>query len=582
MLARLRIWLPDVPGVLGAVAAEIGAVGGNVIGLEVLEREAGVAIDELVVELPDDAGAVDALCRGVRNVSGVGVEEVTAVAGAAPDREDTVLDAATGILHAATPAEVMTALTGRLVELFGLSWLAVADSGLTRFVEVRGEAPTVQWVAAFTEGSRSGADPANDTTGSGVFVEVVHGMGLTVCGGRGGGHPATGAPRDRHAGHRGVTLRGRPGWERAHRLTAASGPPIVPEMVRIGFVGSGLIAWCHGLGLKAMIDGGVIDASIVSVYDQHERRAQGFADAVGVDGATLAADAAGVAAASDVVWVCTPTSAHRQGVEAALQAGRPVFCEKPLDRDLTGAVGLADAVAASGLPSQCGLVLRSAPVFRALRDLVQGGTLGAPMTAIFRDDQFFPIRGHYASQWRSDVEQAGGGCLIEHSIHDVDILRYVFGEVREVSARTANFAGHQGIEDLAAVSMSFVSGLEAQLTSVWHDIMTRGSTRRIEVFCREGMVSLTNEFRGPLRVQTSDGTELRACPSPPWVDELPLADDETGLALRAYVEADRDFVDAVVGGRSPEPSLTEAVQAHLLVDAAYRSAADGGVPVALP
>ena len=52
----MRIWLPDAPGVLGAVAAEIGAVRGNVIGLEVLEREAGVAIDELVVELPDDPG----------------------------------------------------------------------------------------------------------------------------------------------------------------------------------------------------------------------------------------------------------------------------------------------------------------------------------------------------------------------------------------------------------------------------------------------------------------------------------------------------------------------------------------------
>ena len=56
VLTRMRIWLPDAPGVLGAVAAEIGAVQGNVIGLEVLEREAGVAIDELVVELPDEPG----------------------------------------------------------------------------------------------------------------------------------------------------------------------------------------------------------------------------------------------------------------------------------------------------------------------------------------------------------------------------------------------------------------------------------------------------------------------------------------------------------------------------------------------
>ena len=186
MLTRIRIWLPDAPGVLGAGAAEIGAVQGNVVGLEVLEREAGVAIDEMVVELPDEPGAVDAVCRGVRNVPGVGVEEVTELPGVgeAPDREDTVLAAATAIIGAATPEAALRALTGHLRTLFGLAWLAVVDDGLAAFVEVHGDAPSPAWVAAFAEGARSGADPANDTTGSGVFVEPVPGTGLTVCGGR--------------------------------------------------------------------------------------------------------------------------------------------------------------------------------------------------------------------------------------------------------------------------------------------------------------------------------------------------------------------------------------------------------------
>ncbi len=134
VLTRIRIWLPDAPGVLGAVAAEIGAVQGNVVGLEVLEREAGVAIDEMVVELPDDPGAIDAVCRGVRNVPGVGVEEVVELVrrGEAPDREDTVLAATTAILGAATPDAVLKELTGRLRSLFGLDWLAVADDAFDR------------------------------------------------------------------------------------------------------------------------------------------------------------------------------------------------------------------------------------------------------------------------------------------------------------------------------------------------------------------------------------------------------------------------------------------------------------------
>jgi hypothetical protein len=190
----MRIWLPDAPGVLGAVAAEIGAVNGNVIGLEVLEREAGVAIDELVVELPDEPGAVEAACRGVRNVPGAGVEEVRELMTEAKDREDTVLAAAASILQAATATAAMNSLTGHLIALFDLTWLGLADEELAGFVEVYGDVPSVQWVAAFAEGSRSGADPANDTTGSGVFVEPVAETGFIVCGGR----PAPIRRRERH------------------------------------------------------------------------------------------------------------------------------------------------------------------------------------------------------------------------------------------------------------------------------------------------------------------------------------------------------------------------------------------------
>ena len=64
------------------------------------------------------------------------------------------------------------------------------------------------------------------------------------------------------------------------------------------------------------------------------------------------------------------------------------------------------------------------------------------MAAVFRDDQYFPTQGLYPSSWRADRALAGGGCLIEHSIHDLDILRVCLGKPVEISARTANHAGH--------------------------------------------------------------------------------------------------------------------------------------------
>ncbi|HVA10254.1 MAG TPA: Gfo/Idh/MocA family oxidoreductase [Acidimicrobiales bacterium] len=349
-------------------------------------------------------------------------------------------------------------------------------------------------------------------------------------------------------------------------------------MVRIGFCGAGLIAWAHALGLEAMIKAGVIEADVTVVHDRSERRAQALA---GLCRAQVVGDLSELMAGCDAVWVCTPTAAHRAAVDEAITANRAIFCEKPLATDLGAAQSLVDAVHASGVAAQSGLVLRSAPVFRALRGLIASGELGQPMAALFRDDQYFPIQGTYGSKWRSDVTQAGGGCLIEHSIHDVDILRFCFGEAEAVSARTSNFAGHDGIEDMAAVSMRFESGTQAQLTSVWHNILSRGSTRRIEIFCQDGMIRLSDEFRGPLHIQTSTSKEVRPCPSPQWVDDLPLGDDEAGLAVRAYVEEDRAFIDAVTSGSPPEPSLGEALVAHRLVDAAYRSAAGDGAPVSL-
>ena len=186
VLTRVRVWLPDAPGVLGTLATAIGAAEGNVVGLEVLEREAGVAIDELVVELPDRAGAVEAMCHGIRDVPGAGVEEVFELGGEeSHDRVGTVLAAAAAIVASPAPATVLRTLCAKLSELFGLSWLALVDERLERYVAVRGvQVPPVSWVAAFAEGASSGADPAKDTSGSGVFVEAMPGAGLVVCGER--------------------------------------------------------------------------------------------------------------------------------------------------------------------------------------------------------------------------------------------------------------------------------------------------------------------------------------------------------------------------------------------------------------
>jgi UDP-N-acetyl-2-amino-2-deoxyglucuronate dehydrogenase len=328
-----------------------------------------------------------------------------------------------------------------------------------------------------------------------------------------------------------------------------------------------------------MIGAGVIDACIVACHDIDEERCGGFAERCG---ASVVPDVDAVVRQSDVVYICTPTSAHREAVDAALAGEVPIFCEKPLATGLAEAKALCDAVTAAKLPSQVGLVLRTVPVFEQLAAIVQSGELGRPMAVAYRDDQYFPNQGNYASSWRADVTVAGGGALIEHSIHDVDILRHCFGDVESVSGTTANFAGHVGVEDVATGVFRHPGGMTSSLVSVWHQVLSRGSTRRVEAFFEHGLAWLDNDIAGPLTIQTTGGVEERATPLAPWVRDLPLADSRLGLVVRSYAAADRNFVEAIEAGTVPAPTFADALSAHRMVDALYRSAAAGGLPVVGP
>jgi predicted dehydrogenase len=216
-----------------------------------------------------------------------------------------------------------------------------------------------------------------------------------------------------------------------------------------------------------------------------------------------------------------------------------------------------------------------------LRELIASGDYGRPMAVTMRDDQYFPNQGQYGSAWRADADIAGGGTLIEHSIHDIDLFRWLLGDPTEVTCRTASFFGHEGVEDLATASFVYPSGLIATLVSVWHQVLTRGSTRRLEVFCESGHLWTDDDTNGPLHIETSSGHEERPCPSPEWVEALPVEDDAQRRAVGLYGEASRRFLACVSAGTAGSPDASDAVAAHRLVDAAYRSASDGGAPVVL-
>ena len=148
----VRVWLPDRPGALGSVASRIGAVRGDLVGIDILERGAGRAIDELVVELPDPS-LVPLLIQEIRQVDGVDVEEVRPVGeGGRPDPRVAALETAAALVEQATAQGVLDVLAARALAEFEAEWSAVADATSGTVVAAAGEAPPGPWMEAFAVG----------------------------------------------------------------------------------------------------------------------------------------------------------------------------------------------------------------------------------------------------------------------------------------------------------------------------------------------------------------------------------------------------------------------------------------------
>ena len=349
--------------------------------------------------------------------------------------------------------------------------------------------------------------------------------------------------------------------------------------MRVGIIGCGHIGTVHAYALKQLSDAGLVDAHVAAAYDGDDTRSARLTKNLGGE-AYPSLDA--LLDAVDVVWICTWTAAHREAVEAATARGLPVFCEKPLAPDLAACEAVSAAL--ERVPHQVGLVLRFAPVFATAAELVGSGRYGRPLTTILRDDQYFPIQGMYGSTWRKDRDAAGGGTLIEHSIHDVDVLRWILGDPATVSGTTACAFGYDGIEDLASLTLRYPSGATAQLVSVWHQVMSRGSSRRLEIFCEEAYLWTEDDYHGPLHVETSDGVEVLEGTAPEWVPALEVP-EVYEKAVAHYADQAKHFLDELTARGSEArgfPGAAEALAAHRIVDAAYRSAAAGSTPIALP
>ena len=327
--------------------------------------------------------------------------------------------------------------------------------------------------------------------------------------------------------------------------------------MRVGLLGAGRIGRIHGLNVVARAD-----AKLVAVTDAMPEAAASLAAASGAKVAT--AEAILADASIDAVLICTPTDTHADLIEAAVSAGKAVFCEKPVDLDAARIRRCLATVEKSGRPLMIGFNRRFDPSFAALEARLRAGEAGdiEIVTVISRDPPPPPVA----------YVKRSGGLFRDMMIHDFDMARFLLAEEPvEVfalgSALVDPAIGEAGDVDTAAVLMKTASGRIAQISNSRR--ATYGYDQRIEVHGSKGMLRAGNIHETTVEIATATG--FRADPVQNFFLERYAA------AYRAELDA---FFTACKGGKAMSPSGLDGLKAQILADAATESTRTGK-PVAV-
>lgn len=367
------------------------------------------------------------------------------------------------------------------------------------------------------------------------------------------------------------------------RVYLVKGSPLKHgQQIRVGLIGTGNIGKTHLTGIAALKEAGLLDVQIVALCDIDSEALQSAAELFEVE--SLYDDFIDLVNDKnvDVVYVCTPTNKHMDMVQEAAKAKKQVFCEKPLAHSSPQAITLQAVTQDQGVSASVGLVLRYDQFLLYAKKLLEENDFGKPMLAHIRDDQRFPVDYIYYSKWRGEKALAGGGTLIEHSIHDIDLLRWFFGDVESVFAKVTNFSGRE-VEDHASLILTHQTGTISTLDSIWHWI-DRPNERRIEFFFESGYIGIMLESGNryleyqlkderPVRIwqEQADDVLLEALGlhsrnmSPEAVEVV------TSIGTERYAALSYSFLNAIQTKGQITPDFMDAVAAHRIVDAAYES-----------
>ena len=293
------------------------------------------------------------------------------------------------------------------------------------------------------------------------------------------------------------------------------------------------------------------------IHDEDDARGRAAASAYGAPWhPTLDA----LLAASEAIVIASTNADHRRYTEAAAKARVHVLSEKPLATTTADARAMIDACRSAGVQLGTAFPVRSSPAVIALRDAIHAGTLG-PIRAVRATNP-----GQYPGRWFGHKTLAGGGAVMDHTVHAADAIRWLTGdEFARVHAELGAFIYGLDVEDCGVLTCDLAGGGFASIDCSWsrpQTFPTWGGVT-LHVVGEKATVDI-DVFRQALTHYDDSAARTRLVG---WGDDL----------TRWMVAG---FVDAIRAGRPVPIDGEDGLRALEVAIAAYRSSERGG-PVAI-
>lgn len=347
--------------------------------------------------------------------------------------------------------------------------------------------------------------------------------------------------------------------------------------MKFGIIGAGMIGQFHAKAITAM-EGGELH----SVFDLRQESADKLAKQYGAVGYS---DIDSFLADSklEIVTVGTPSGAHLEPSLAALNAGKHVICEKPLEISTERIDQLIEAAEKNDKTLAAVLNRRFHPGMDAFKKAADEGRFGQLTNASayvkwYRDQAYYD-----SAAWRGTWALDGGGALMNQSIHTVDALLYLAGPVKSVQANTACLAHERiEVEDIVVAIVEFENGARGVIecsTCTWSK---DGHPARVQLSGTEGSVFLADEaFEIWDFMQTKPEDEEIHAKFMKGQEAGLGANDPKAINFYQHQRNFEEVVKAIAEGREPSTSSAEARKSVALIRAIYESARNDGKKIEL-